>query len=86
MYTGYRVAVALWGLLLMGSGIWGILRPGKADESIARVRDEADPLTKRAMASQWTRPEDLRQIARVIAVGLMSGGLIFLACALLASR
>jgi hypothetical protein len=38
------------------------------------------------MASQVTRPEDVRQMARFMAVGLTIGGLIFLACALLASR
>jgi hypothetical protein len=38
------------------------------------------------MASQVSRPEDLRQMARFLAVGSTIGGLIFLACALLASR
>ena len=86
MSAGYRVALALWGLLLMGLGTWSFLHPAKVEESVARFRDGADPLTRRAMASQVTRPEDVRQMARFMAVGLTIGGLIFLACALLASR
>ena len=86
MSTGARIFYALGGLALAASGLWGLVYPSKASDAISAFRDSADPITKRVLQSQTGSTSDLRSLARLLAIGLLIGGLVFLGVAIFSHR